>query len=166
MRIPERFAAQKSWLKGGIVGAAICALLFGFYLFIYFPTLYATVQVDPSGDEPSWSLVLPTATGHILPLMTHFIIEGSSLPKKVCTETETHCISWTSEYAGGGVPWSSEEGSSGYCLEQATSPLASCIERLEGAASLIAIVFLELAYFIVGAILAAAIERRKKRASI
>lgn len=163
MTIPERFMAQKSWIRGGIIGATICALLFGFYLFVYFPMLYVAVQSDPSGDEPSWSLTLPTVTGHIFPLMTHFAVEGSSLPETMCEETETHCLIWSLEYEEGGVPWSIDEGGAGYCLEQETSPLASCVDRLEGAASLVAIALLECIYFIIGAVAATVLERREKR---
>ena len=163
MTISERLMSQKSWMKGGVIGATICAMLFCFYLFIYFPMLYAAVQADPSNQEPSWSLTLPTITGHIFPLMTHFAIEGSSLPEMICKETETNCVSWSLEYADGGVPWSDTEGGAGYCLEQETSPLASCIDRLEGAVSLLAIALLELVYFLLGAIIAMVIEHRKKR---
>lgn len=164
MNLTQRFAAQKQWMKGGIVGAAVCALLFGFYLFLYFPAIYLSVQANPDREEPSWELILPTATGHIFPFMTHFAIEGSSIPDAVCKETETHCLAWSLEYENGGVPWTDAEGGAGYCLMQETSPLSSCVERVEGAASMIALIALESVYFAIGAIVAVVIEKRKKRA--
>lgn len=164
MTLKQRFASQKTWMKGGIVGVTVCTLLFAFYIFIYFPMLSAFIDGNPQREEPSWSLTPPATTGHILPLLMHFAVEGSSIPSKICTETETHCLEWSLGYEEGGVSWVDGEGGAGYCLQQETSPLASCVERLEGAVSLIVIALLETIYFIIGAVTAIVIERRKKRA--
>lgn len=166
MNIMHRFAHQKTWMKGGMLGAGICALLFGFYLFIYFPALYLAVHADPTAEEPSWEFVLPTATGHILPLMSHFIVEGSTIPTTVCKETETHCLAWSLSYEDGSVPWTDPQGGDGYCLMQETSPESSCVDRVQGTISLLTLIALEAVYFAVGAIVATIIEKRKKRSAI
>jgi len=163
MTFRERFIAKKSWMKGGLIASGICALLFGFYLFLYFPIFEGISKENQANNESDTIFILPTVTGHIFPFFSHFIIEGTSIASRLCTETKTECVYWSLEYEEGGVPWKSIDGDSGYCLQQETTPLTSCIERLEAVGTIVAIIILEMAYFIIGAIIGTLIERRKKR---
>jgi len=153
---------NSSWVKGGIIASVICAILFGFYAFLYFPLVeqYAREAEERNGSH--FALVLPVMTGHILPMLSHFAIEGSSIPDTLCKETETTCLHWSSEYGEGGMSWIDGEGGAGYCLEQDIGPARSCVERIQSFAMIGAGLILEMAYFIIGAVIAIGIARRKK----
>lgn len=157
MTIKQRFVAQKTWVKGGIIGVIVCTTMFFAYPLIYFPLVENDIGLSDT------AMILPTATGHVFPMFMHFIIEGSSIPGQFCTERETHCTSWSLAYEEGGVPWTGPEGGAGYCLHQETTPLSSCIDRVEAAASILSIALLEGIYFIIGAGIAVMIQRRKNR---
>jgi len=172
MNIKQRFAAQKTWIRGGIMGLAVCALLFGFYLFIFFPTLFFIRTNYPTAENTieRVGIIVPTATGHSLPFLMHFFIEGTSFPAQICTETETNCVRWSLEYEAGGIPLVDEnkdriftdpEDGAGYCLQQETRPLPECTDRVELAATLLAFSLLEAVYFIIGAVIAIIVERRR-----
>lgn len=158
MNLKQRFTEQKTWIKGGIIGIAICTIMFFVYPLVYFPLVENDIGL------PNSAMILPTTTGHVLPMFMHFIIEGSSIPGQICTETKTECAHWSLAYEEGGVPWDDSEGGAGYCLEVVEMPLSSCTDRVEAAASILSIALLEALYFIIGAGIAVIIQQRKKQA--
>ncbi len=157
MTLKQRFETQKAWVKGGIIGVAVCTAMFFAYPLIYFPMVENDVGLSNA------AMILPTATGHTFPMFMHFILEGSSVPGQICTEREIHCVSWSLEYEEGVtvVPWIDPEGGAGYCLQQESTPLSSCTDRVEAAASIFSIALLEAIYFIAGAGIAVAIQRKR-----
>jgi len=157
MTLKQRFAAQKTWIKGGIIGVIVCTAMFFAYPLIYFPLVENDVGLSDT------AMMLPTATGHVFPMFMHFIVEGSSIPGQICTERETRCSSWSLANEEGGVPWTDSEGGAGYCLHQETTPISSCTDRVETAASILSIALLEAVYFIIGAGFAVITERRKMK---
>jgi len=175
MTIAQRLAAQKPWVRGGIVGVIVCTLLFGFYLFIYFPMVQERQRILETNseinnairEEDDWELAMPMFTGHLFVMLSPMILEGAptSLLTSLCPETETHCVYWSLENdTGVGTPLVDPEGGAGYCLEQQTTPKSSCVGRVEGWIPFITFASLEAMYFTLGAIVAVAIERRNKRA--
>src|SRR3989338_4756687 len=93
MNIKKWFQTRALWLRWGFIGASICILLFLFYLFAYFPMYRFFFEQE----ESDVILLLPTITGHIFPLLSHFIVEGSSLTSQFCPSTEQHCLYWMAE---------------------------------------------------------------------
>ncbi len=158
---------KKLWVKGGVIGMAVCMGLFVFYGF-YFSMIHQFVYPDEGGAEmPSSELALPMITGHAVVGLTFFLIEGSVVPAMFCKETETHCTSWALLPEQGGVPWKDPQtGEDGYCLQQETVPKASCVDRVENGAFLISILLLEGIYFGIGAGIGAGIEWKKNRKGI
>lgn len=109
MKIKKWFQTRELWLRWGIIAASVCLFLFLFYLFIYFP-VYRFFFEQQESDA---IFLLPTVTGHMFPLFSHFIVEGSSLTKQFCPYTEKHCTYWMAEEIAVEenrecVPWTSE----------------------------------------------------------
>lgn len=157
----NRFATQKPWVKGGVVGVGVCAVIFMFYVLIYFPII-STID---SNHVASRALIPPVVTGHALPILAHFALEGSALPKALCEQIETRCVHWALEYEDGAVPWDGADGGTGYCRQQETVPAAACTERIEAATTVLSIGLLGGAYFLIGAATATIIARHKKLSS-
>lgn len=153
---------KKPWLRGGIISAGICVLLFLFYLFVYFPIIEKVYseQTASDGTLPAWSTTIPLVTGHLFPLFSHFIWPYSLL----CEFTESRCVSWAaSDLAPNcAVPWV-EEGQQGCCLQLIKEPTSACEARSEmigfGSLSLLLIAI----YFVIGAGIGWFVGRRKKR---
>jgi hypothetical protein len=81
MNIKQWFLKKSFWLRGGIIGVIVCASLFLFYIFLYFPVIdkvYAN-DIIKYGGTPNWTLVLPMYTGHFFPFFSGFIAEGLGL---------------------------------------------------------------------------------------
>lgn len=157
MNLKNHFSRQKPWIRGGAIGVLICTALFPFYSSIYFPF------VDSQGWHSDSVLIMPTISGHALPIFTHFIVEGSSISTNLCLKTETHCSNWASEDSEGqGIPLGDPPGSKGYCMKQEISPKSSCLNRIEDFTIFISIAFLEGVYFAIGAIMAIIFDKRKK----
>lgn len=150
---------KKPWLRGGVIGAGICILLFLFYFFVYFPVIeqaYAE-QIASEGTLPSWATTIPTFTGHLFPLFSHFILPYGF----GCEFTESRCVHWAaSDFAPNcAVPWV-EEGQQGCCLQLIKEPTPACEARSE----LISFVSLSLillaVYFVIGAVVGWALNKR------
>ena len=76
MTLRKWFAHKPAWLRGGIVGVIVCILLFVFYVTVYFKVID---YVYRDGLFPNTALLLPFATGHLFPLFSHFVFEGTSV---------------------------------------------------------------------------------------
>lgn len=155
---------KKPWLRGGIIGAGICVLLFLFYFFVYFPVIdnvYAE-QLASQGSTPAWTTALPTFTGH---LIFAFLIEptGYSLSKQVCA-TNSVCNNWVHADLAPDcfMPWK-EEGVDGCCLSPSTEPVEPCGRYVRNITSLSLILFLIAIYFLIGAGIGWFVGRRKKK---
>ncbi|MBI2147866.1 hypothetical protein HYU19_05345 [Candidatus Woesearchaeota archaeon] len=173
MRLTRWFQSRKPWLKGGLVGVGICVFLFFFYLFVYFPVIdkvYAD-DIAAHGGTPAWTTTIPMVTGHLLPLLSHFIIEGTALAPTFCKATEQGCSTWVAkEYYDGQdcVPWPEKDEETGTeyagCCEQLImAPTAECEGRIEMAGFLVSVLLLMGVYFTLGAIVGWAVGRRKRR---
>ncbi len=160
MKITNWFMKKQLWVKGGIIGMAVCMGLFVFYS-LYFPVV---ARLDTGGELSPSELILPTITGHAVVGLTFFMIEGSSIPAIFCKATETHCNEWSLLPDQGGIPWMDPQtGVDGYCLRQETVPETSCVDRVENGAFLISILLLEGIYFGVGAGIGAGIQWKRNR---
>lgn len=151
---------KKPWLRGGIIGAGICVLLFLFYFFAYFPVIEQEYLDSSSGTIPAWSTTLPLFTGHLFPLFSHFIWPYGLL----CELTESRCVSWAaSDLAPGcAVPWV-EEGQQGCCLQLIKEPTPACEARSEMIGFISLSSLLLAAYFVIGAVVGWFLSRKKKK---
>ncbi len=173
MNIKERFAGQKPWVRGGSIGSVICTLLFGFYLFIYFPilqehqrTLESDSEINAALKNDNFDLALPMFTGHLFVMFAPMMLEGvpTSTLTNLCPETETRCMAWSLENdTGTGTPFTDTEGGAGYCIEQETTPESSCVARVEGWATFLMFAALEGLYFAIGAGVATVLSKKSKR---
>lgn len=163
MNLKKWFQTRELWLRYGIIGASLCIFLFLFYLFAYFPVYRFFFEQE----ESNAILILPTITGHIFPILSHFIVEGSSLTSQFCPSTEEHCVYWMSEEFAleenqACNPWISE-GVSGCCVDLEMSPVTACADRVEMAVSLGMSVLLTFVYFVLGAGIGFVVQKRKKK---
>lgn len=153
---------KKPWLRGGVIGAGICILLFLFYFFAYFPVIENNYLDRSSGTLPAWATALPTFTGH---LIFAFLVEpmGYSLSKQVCT-TNPVCNNWVHADLAPDciVPWK-EEGIDGCCFSPDTAPAEPCGRYVRNITSLSLILLLVGIYFLIGAGIGWFLSRRKKR---
>ncbi len=160
MNIKKHFSSQKPWVKGGVIGVLLCTAFFSVYPIIYFPLVENEIGI------PDTALILPTVTGHTFVFFSHFIIEGSTIPATICTETETHCVSWSlTDDTGTSTPFTDPEGDAGYCLEEETTPKSSCVDRVESAIAITSFIALEAIYFVIGAVIATIVEKRGRTSS-
>ena len=129
-------------------------------------------------EESDVILLLPTITGHIFPLLSHFIVEGSSLTSQFCPSTEQHCLYWISEEFFMSedfmaeeiaieenrecIPWTSERVS-GCCVDLEMSPTTACADRVEMGVSLGMSVLLVFVYFVIGAGIGFVVQKRRKK---
>lgn len=77
----KKMFSEKTWLKSGVIGIVICATLFLFYIFVYFPIIdriYAD-DIAKYGGTPNWTLSIPFYTGHFFPFFSSFMLEGFGL---------------------------------------------------------------------------------------
>ncbi len=118
-------------LIGGLIGIMICLLLFVFYMFVYFPYL----QKDSDQSLLSYQFSLPAITGHLYPMMSHFLVEGANFTSDICPNVDTVCNIWTLESG---------------CIESTPVPDANCIDKLDQVISLILTGILIACYFVVG----------------
>ncbi len=163
MNIKKWFQTRELWLRWGIAGASICVLLFLFYLLVYFPTYRFFFEQN----ESDAILLLPTITGHLFPILSHFIVEGSSLASQFCPYTEEHCVYWMAEEIAleenkECVPWTSE-GVSGCCAQLEMSPTTACVDRVEMGVFWGMSILLVLIYFIIGAGIGFVVQKRGKK---
>ncbi|MEK6920708.1 MAG: hypothetical protein AABX82_02405 [Nanoarchaeota archaeon] len=178
MNIKKWFQTRERWLRYGIIAVFICILLFLFYLFIYFPVYRFFFEQN----ESDAILLLPTITGHMFPLFSHFIVEGNSLTPQFCSYTKENCLVWVSEefwmseeflmseeFASEVeenqecVPWTTFEGIPGCCARLEMSPTTACAERVEMGAFWGAVILLVLLYFLIGAGIGFFLQKRKKK---
>lgn len=163
MGLNKWFRSKKLWLRGGIAGALVCVLLFLFYLYVYTPILRSRYE-DPK-MLPSWAQVLPTVTGHFVPLLSGFIVPYGFL----CEFTEPTCANWKAgECVNGGAPWTMVDPSSlkntpGCCLEKTMQPTAACANLSEmigffGLAAILVVI-----YFIIGSAIGWIMQKIKTR---
>ncbi len=162
------FTSKELWLRGGMIGAVVCVILFLFYLFVYFPvidTIYAE-RLATEGSTPTWATAIPLVTGHFFPLFSHFIVEGYSVVPMFCEETESHCVSWVAEeYAPESgvlctIPWT-EEGIPGCCVRLIRTPTSACDKRVEEVGFFALVLMLIGIYFILGALIGWIVQKRK-----
>lgn len=159
MNLKTWFKKKPSWLRGGIYGVLVCLTLFIFYLIIYLPTLNTIYSDD---GLPSYSLALPTLTGHSFVFFSHFIVEGSFLTQNFCLATEEQCKLWTAEKLSNCVSWELEPGEIGCCTDLELVPTESCRSTVEIiVASFLAILLFTL-YFLVGVLIIRLKEKRKE----
>ena len=164
MNIKKWFQSRELWLRWGIIAASICVLLFLFYLFVYFPVYRFFFEQE----ESNTILLFPTVTGHIFPILSHFIVEGTSLTNQFCAQTEEHCTSWVAKEIAEEenqecIPWTTFEGASGCCVNFETSPVTACADRVEISVFFGSGVLLVLIYFIIGAGIGFFIQKRKSK---
>lgn len=166
MRFKRWFQLKKPWLKGGIIGAIVCILLFFFYMFAYFPlinTIYAD-DIAIKGYSPEWTTTIPLVTGHLFPILSHFIVEGSPINGMFCKPVEPICARWEADITPNCISWTLESGEVGCCVEQVMEPTAACTERVEMVVFLIMSFLLVVVYFTIGAVIALIAHKRKKHA--
>lgn len=176
MSIKRWFQSRKPLLKGGIIGAAICVLLFLFYILVYFPIIdkvYAN-DIAVHGGTPGWTTDIPMYTGHLFPLFSHFVVEGMAMPDRLCTvtgEVEQHCGSWIHKdyYTGRNcIPWGSDNPDiaatfEGCCIDLVMTPTAECDERVELLGFFVLVLLLISVYFAIGAVVGWLVGRRKMK---
>ncbi len=176
MNPKQYFKKQKPWLQGGIVGVGVCLLLFVFYIFIYFPTINKIYAEDIAkyGGTPAWTTNIPLYTGHLFPLFSHFIIEGSPLVGAFCKPTEKICISWVAKeffpeiHPGEEcVPLTLEDEEmgeliNGCCEQQEMAPKESCRETVEISGFFALVLILFAVYFLIGAGIGWVIARKRR----
>lgn len=142
---------KRPWLRGGIIGAVICVVLFVFYLFVYFPIIdkaYAD-QLEKTGASPAWTTTIPLSTGH---LWLYFLHDGAyGLASSICP-TEPQCYSWSVPDLAPNclVPWK-EEGIQGCCTGLDYVPKRPCTTYVENATMIMFILLLIGIYFLLGA---------------
>lgn len=163
MIFTPHFSSKKSWLKGGIIGIAVCLLLSLFYAEIYFPILDKVYGNNKPSDQ---ALLLPLTTGHIFPFLSGFIVPYGFL----CKPTVPFCTEWSISPNGlperltaspDGVPWT-ENGQQGYCLNVIMQPTTMCA-NISGQVGFWGLALILLAsYFVVGAIIGWGIGKRKR----
>lgn len=136
------FKNLKPWLRGGLLGLVACATLFVFYIFAYFPILEKVY-----GDTPTASLILPTFTGHILPVVSSFIVPYGFM----CEFSETVCANWSAGKLDSGESWTLTTGEQGYCIDKIKRPTTKCADLSEKVGSIGLSVLLFGIYFAVGA---------------
>ena len=146
--------SKRNWLIGGAIGVLVCILLFAFYWLIFFPIIPA-IEYKYGEDHRDWEVIVPMATGHIFPMVSSFMVEGSPLPQLFCKATVPVCISWSA--TANGLPcdeWTIDTGEIGCCMEKIMTPETACTDRLELAVFIFFSACLLLAYFIAGAAIA------------
>lgn len=173
MSFPRWFQSRRPWLKGGLGGVGICVLLFLFYIFAYFPIIHKVYADDITayGGTPAWTTNIPLYTGHLIPLMSHFVIEGTALVPLFCKATEPVCTSWVNkEYYEGQncVPWPGGDRETGIeyagcCEDLIMTPTPECEERVEAIGFFALLLLLLAVYFCIGAIVGLVLGRRKRK---
>ncbi|MBT7902895.1 hypothetical protein HN587_03455 [Candidatus Woesearchaeota archaeon] len=154
-----KYVSGKLWLKYGLIAVGICALLYFFYLFAYYPVL---IEIYPD-QMPDSTLILPGVTGHLFPLLSHFIIEGSSLTKTFCAQTEPFCYSWTREQVPDCVEWVTKEtNAKGCCTGLSYEPKYSCVEKVEVVGTLLLVFILAVIYFGAGSFIGFVVQKKRK----
>ena len=152
---------KKNILIGGFIGLTLCFVLFLFYNLTYFPAL----EKKYGDTQPQWTILLPTATGHMIPYISHFLIEGSPLIPLFCEATEPVCVSW-----GAGTnslcqePWSID-GLAGCCNEKILSPGAKCSDKVEFIFFVIISIMLCAVYFLIGCLVSWRVIKKSIRRS-
>lgn len=161
------FKTKKTWLKGGIIGLAICLILGLFYLFIYFPIISKIyiADINSYGGTPEWTTTIPIITGHFFPLVSGFIIPYGFL----CEFNTPICTSWaanealtTEEKTQLCIP-KTVEGTAGCCLGQTMQPsdLCAALSGIVGFGGLTTLLFL--IYFALGAGIGLMVQKVKQK---
>ncbi|MBI1970489.1 hypothetical protein HYS47_01975, partial [Candidatus Woesearchaeota archaeon] len=173
MSIKSWFHSKPLWLRSGFLGIAVCIALFLFYLFLYFPIInvvYAD-HIAAYGGTPAWTTNIPLFTGHLFPLFSHFVIEGTPLISRFCEETIPDCTQWAAkEYYTGTdcVEWKESDPETrteydGCCEDLIMTPTPACEDRAELAGFIILALVLIGIYFLIGAALGFMIQIKKQR---
>ena len=156
------------WLRGGLLGVALCIFLFLFYMFVYFPLIdrmYKTDYYTYNTLPPAWSTTIPLITGHLFPLFS-----GYSTPVELfCKSTEPICIHWRAQElvpeTTKCIPWEDPSGGKGVpgcCLDLQKVPSPLCREKAEKIWSWSLVITLFIIYFMIGAVIGRIMNNRKK----
>ncbi len=155
MKLKNWWQIKKPWLRGGIIGLFVCAFLFVFYIFLYFPL---AEKIYGERNSPDSLLTVPFATGHMFPFLSGFIVPHGFL----CEFSETICTGWQAENTGSGEPWRLESGEYGYCMNKTKVPTTACADFSEKVGFFGMTVLLFLVYFTAGALVGSFIQRRRR----
>ncbi|MDO8643006.1 MAG: hypothetical protein Q7R76_05525 [Candidatus Woesearchaeota archaeon] len=154
---------KKPWLRGGVIGAALCVVLFLFYLFVFVPLTHSVYsdQIASTGFAPEWTTNIPLYTGH---LIVAFYIEplGGEFASSVCPK-EPNCYSWSAAdfVPNCATPWKME-GQNGCCTGLAYVPKEPCAQYVQNGTGIALSLLLVGIYFVVGAGVGWGWGRRKK----
>jgi hypothetical protein len=158
----QQSTMKKTALFGGIIGVVFCVLLFIFYIFVYFP-IFSTENDD---TDPSWLYLPPTITGHTFVLLSPFLFEASPIVDIACKAESPSCLHWMAGNIPGCTISKTELDDSGTpipgcCMKQIMVPDESCRERSGLVGIVILSVLLALIYFLIGALVAWIIRKRR-----
>jgi len=149
---------KKKIIIGGSIGLAICFVLFLFYNLAYFPAL----EKKYGDTQPQWTIIPPTLTGHMLPYISHFIIEGSPAVSLFCQATDPVCTNWgVNQTSFCKDPWAMD-GIVGCCNEKILVPNSNCSDKVDFVFFIIISTLLSGLYFIIGSLISWKIFHRKK----
>lgn len=150
----KKFSNLKPSLRGGLLGLLACAVLFVFYIFAYFPMLE---KVYGERNTSTVSLLLPTLTGHSLPILSSFIVPYGFM----CQFSEIVCTGWQADNPRSGEPWTLETGERGYCVNTIKAPTTPCADLSEKVGFFGISAALFLVYFGIGAAIGNFLQKRK-----
>ncbi len=117
--------------------------------------------IYPNDTASSYSLALPTLTGHGFVSLSLFVAEGP-LAQAFCSATEEQCNIWTAEKLSNCVSWELEPGAIGCCTDLELVPTESCRNTVEIVVTFIFASILFVIYFSVGALIADVKEKKKE----
>lgn len=158
MNIKSWFLSKKLWLRGGIIGAVVCIVLFLFELFVYLPAV--DKFYEDAGGPPPGSAIPLFVTGHVYLIFAGFISEPARL---LCKFTEPFCASWSAVQEPGSEPWKLETGEAGYCVLKTMTPTTACANFAERVWVVWIAALLLGIYFSIGAIIGLIIQKIKRK---
>jgi hypothetical protein len=125
-------------MNGGLIGLAVCFVLYGFYICAFF--IVSAIRSDVG------SLVLYPAffTGHAYSILSGFMSDTTPF----CPNIEPVCTYWTAQSG---------------CVQQVMQPTSSCRSAVEISLFFARTLGLFTVYYLIGAILGAAIQFVKSK---
>ena len=124
----------------------ICIALFLFYIFAYFPILK---NFSTSEKAQSMSLLLPTITGHSIPLLSGFFTRVDPLINPFCPRNQLNCALWQKDTTNCQNYWVMNE-TLGCCARLESIPEESCVQRVQTTAFFVLCAMLIFFYFGLG----------------